>query len=98
MSPFLLSILIIAVVYLIPSVVAFKRNHPKKVAILLLNIILGFTLIGWLAAFIWSFMDTTNKSAIGHTGDELQKLAALKEQGHLTDDEFNRKKQQLLNM
>jgi flagellar basal body-associated protein FliL len=77
--------------------VAFKRNHPNKLAILLLNIFLGLTLIGWVAAFIWSFMDTANKSVSSNTGDELQKLAALKEQGHLTDEEFNRKKQQLLN-
>jgi ribosomal protein L37E len=41
----------------IPSAVAFGRNHPNKVPILLLNIFLGATIIGWVIALIWASMN-----------------------------------------
>ena len=40
--------------YLIPSIIAQCRRHPKKVRIMLLNILLGWTIIGWLAALVWA--------------------------------------------
>ncbi len=42
------------VVYFIPAVVAFLRAHQSKVAILTLNILLGWTGIGWIVALVWS--------------------------------------------
>jgi len=43
-------------VYFIPSIVAMKKNHPQKVAILLLNIFLGWTFIGWVGSLVWAFI------------------------------------------
>lgn len=40
--------------YFIPAVVAFLRAHHSKVAILTLNILLGWTGIGWIVALVWS--------------------------------------------
>jgi hypothetical protein len=51
------SLLIIALVfYLTPSVVAFryKHRHHNAVAILVLNLLLGWTLIGWMVALVWA--------------------------------------------
>ena len=47
-------ILILAIVYLIPSIVASVRNHRQLGAIFRLNIFLGWTFIGWVAALIWA--------------------------------------------
>lgn len=41
-------------VYFIPSVVAFLRTHRSKVAILTLNILLGWSGIGWIVALVWA--------------------------------------------
>jgi hypothetical protein len=41
-------------VYFVPSIVASKRNHKNFTSILLLNIFLGFSLIGWVIALVWS--------------------------------------------
>jgi hypothetical protein len=41
--------------YLIPWSIAFARRHNKQVPIFLINLLLGWTLIGWVAALIWSF-------------------------------------------
>ena len=41
-------------VYFIPSVLAFWRVHHSKVAILTLNILLGWSGIGWIVALVWA--------------------------------------------
>lgn len=46
--------LVIIFLYLLPTFVAYGRLHHNKAAILLLNLFLGWTAIGWLAALIWS--------------------------------------------
>ena len=42
--------------YFLPAIVAFYRGHHNKMAILVLNLLLGWTFLGWVAALIWSFM------------------------------------------
>ena len=52
---FLPSVLIlILAVYFIPSIVASVRNHRQLGAIFRLNIFLGWTFVGWVAALIWA--------------------------------------------
>lgn len=50
----LILIAISAILYFIPSVVAWKRNHPQKTPIIALNVLLGWTLLGWVGALVWS--------------------------------------------
>lgn len=40
--------------YFWPSLIAGDRRHPNAWPILVLNLFLGWTLIGWVAALIWS--------------------------------------------
>jgi hypothetical protein len=40
--------------YFLPSLIAGTRRHPHGNAIFLVNLLLGWTLLGWLAALIWS--------------------------------------------
>jgi len=54
-------------VYLIPTFVAYKRKHPQRVLIMLLNLFFGNTLVGWIAALIWARSDRgENNNARGH--------------------------------
>lgn len=46
---------VIFMIYIIPSFIANKRKHHNKIPIFLTNILLGFTIIGWIVALIWSF-------------------------------------------
>ena len=41
-------------VYFLPSLIAFLRNHKNKLAIFLLNLILGWTVLGWVVSLVWS--------------------------------------------
>ena len=43
-----------AVAYLFPAILASSRKHANSTPICLLNIFLGWTFIGWIAALIWS--------------------------------------------
>ena len=49
-----LVIVILWMIYFIPFTVAMRNEHPHYVAILLLNGLLGWTGIGWIAALLWA--------------------------------------------
>ena len=40
--------------YFVPSIIAMMRHHDNTVAIFFLNLLLGWSVIGWICAFIWS--------------------------------------------
>ncbi|MBU1999287.1 MAG: superinfection immunity protein [Candidatus Omnitrophica bacterium] len=40
--------------YLLPSLISFLRRNKNYPAIFLLNLTLGWTFLGWIAALIWS--------------------------------------------
>ena len=48
--------------YFIPTIVAFKRRHLNRVPILLLDLFLGWSFIGWIIALIWSTTQNTEKN------------------------------------
>jgi multisubunit Na+/H+ antiporter MnhB subunit len=45
------------VVYLLPSLVAANRKHANETAIVALNILLGWTFLGWVIALVWALTD-----------------------------------------
>jgi hypothetical protein len=40
--------------YCLPGLIAYRRGHPKRVAIGALNLLLGWTFLGWVAALVWA--------------------------------------------
>lgn len=42
--------------YFLPAIVARSRQHPNAAAILLLNLFLGWTFVGWVVSLVWSFI------------------------------------------
>ena len=44
-------------VYFLPTKVAEKHDRKNKAAIRVLNIFLGWTLIGWVVALVWANME-----------------------------------------
>ena len=53
----LLAIVVIPI-YFAPLIFAGVRKHTKLFPIVLVNIFLGWSLVGWVAALFWSFNDT----------------------------------------
>jgi hypothetical protein len=50
-----------ASLYILPSAIAYSRYHKKFIAIFLLNLFFGVTVIGWLMAFFWSWTNPKRK-------------------------------------
>src|ERR1051325_5071725 len=51
----LLILPLMAFVYFAPTLNAYKRGHRERTAIFVLNLLLGWTLLGWAAAWVWSY-------------------------------------------
>ena len=54
-SAFLISI------YMFPGYISGSRGHPNQDAICAMNLLLGWTIIGWIAAMIWALTDFDEK-------------------------------------
>ena len=50
--------------YVLPTILAWKKTH--RMPILLLNLLLGWTLLGWVGPLVWALVDTpANPSQFG---------------------------------
>jgi Superinfection immunity protein len=55
-------------VYLLPGFVAACRDHPRATAVFVLNLVLGWTVIGWIAALVWAIRTPAAERAPAPTG------------------------------
>jgi RsiW-degrading membrane proteinase PrsW (M82 family) len=44
----------IVMFYLLPAFVADQRRHHQRLAITVLNVLAGWTAIGWIVALVWA--------------------------------------------
>jgi hypothetical protein len=90
-------VLILPLAFL-PTIIAIRKNHPYKIAIILINIFGGLLYgIGWLVALVWCFILPKKVGSIsGGVADELDLLHQLKEKGALTQEEFDTRKKRIL--
>lgn len=40
--------------YVLPSFIAFQREHKNRIPILVVNIFFGWSFVGWVACMAWS--------------------------------------------
>lgn len=60
----LFAIIITIAGYFVPSLIAFHYNAPNKLFILLVNIVIGWTIIGWVGAFLWAILEHDGTNTI----------------------------------
>lgn len=63
MEHILITIISIAIFFL-PTFIALVRDHHNKVALIVTNLLLGWTGVGWLVALIWSFTNRKETSIV----------------------------------
>lgn len=51
------------VIFFLPGVIASQRSHPNAPAVWLLNLFLGWTALGWVAALAWSLTERSSRHA-----------------------------------
>lgn len=91
------------VLYFLPAIIAYKRGHVNKGIILLIDFLLGWTFLGWAGCLVWAFIDTdgsTTKNVFRNVGgnkyEDLARLQKLKQDGAITEVEYEIEKQKLL--
>lgn len=55
---------VLLVLYFVPTILAVNRDHPNMATICGLNILTGWTLIGWVVTLVWSLTNTITKSTL----------------------------------
>ncbi|MCD7785618.1 MAG: superinfection immunity protein [Oscillospiraceae bacterium] len=55
----LLLALLVALIalYFLPTILAVRKDHSSKTIIILINVFLGWSFLGWVAALVWSLDD-----------------------------------------
>ncbi len=54
----IIGLMVLIPLYLLPTMLACKRKHHNKTAIILLNILLGWSFLGWVLSLVWSVTST----------------------------------------
>ena len=52
-----LFVLISAIIHFIPTMVAVKRKCRNRTAIIVVNVLLGWTFAVWVVALVWAMID-----------------------------------------
>ena len=71
-------LVVVLALYFVPAIVAYKREHNSALAILMLDLLLGWSLLGWIAALVWA--------CTGDTRPRIEFLRRAREPGY--DPEF----------
>jgi hypothetical protein len=50
----LMLIIAMIVLYFLPSLIAYLRQHKNILAIFMLNLLLGWSVLGWVVSLVWS--------------------------------------------
>jgi hypothetical protein len=90
--------IVVLLIYFPPSLAARKKQNAN--AIFMLNLLLGWTLLGWVAALVWALTNEEKTAGAAQpphsSADEISKLADLKSRGIISEAEFESKKKKLL--
>jgi len=71
------------VAYALPALTAFRRGHPSRWTILLVNLLLGFTLLGWVISLCWALSDLPERRSFARRADAGDKPAIVPEDENL---------------
>lgn len=93
--------------YALPIMLAADRRHSQLVPLAIINVLLGWTLIGWAACLAWAFSENNSQDPFRKPRQasqrsspalhaELERLFDLHQRGALTDAEYAAAKARLL--
>jgi threonine/homoserine/homoserine lactone efflux protein len=54
--------------YFLPTLIAMKRNAEHSNAIFAVDVLLGWTVLGWLAALLWAVTDKERAKTVSNAG------------------------------
>jgi hypothetical protein len=90
---FIATLIVFIGLYFLPTIIAERRRHADLLAIFLINLLLGWTFIGWIFALVWSMCVPSNSASLSERLDELEKLRAS---GKISAEEFQKLREKVL--
>jgi uncharacterized membrane protein len=78
--------LVSVAVYFLPTILASIRHRPNTMTIFLINLLLGWTALGWIAAMVLVFIET--KNIIPATESALDTARQRYDKGEISQTEF----------
>ncbi len=82
-------------VYFLPTIFAVFRHHANALAIFLIDLLLGWTVVGWIGALVWTLATPAAAPATVASGNALDIARQRYAQGEISLNEFNDIKQNL---
>jgi hypothetical protein len=61
-------VMVLPLVYMFPWLVAAGRAHHNRSAIAVLNLLLGWTVLGWVTALVWACTATPRATCVQTLG------------------------------
>jgi hypothetical protein len=58
--------IVMLALYFLPAIIAAARHHPQSVVIFVLNLLVGWTFLGWVAAIVWACIRITPRDPIAN--------------------------------
>ena len=65
----LIGIILLVLLYLLPALLAYSLDSSQIKGILIVNITMGWTVIGWLVALVWAILSGNGGSFDDVSGD-----------------------------
>ncbi len=59
-------ILLVLLIYFLPSIIASLRGHPNQMSVIVVNLFLGWTLVGWVVALAMSVSGFNKADKVVH--------------------------------
>jgi hypothetical protein len=84
-----LGAILIFYLYFLPTFIAFGRRHPNRIPILILNVLFGATIIGWILLLIWA-LRVVHISDQGRGGESGLNVYANDQKRLITDEPSSR--------
>lgn len=89
--------------YFTPAFLAAGKKR-NSTAIFGLNLLLGWTVLGWIGALVWALSkddpqptaEAIENAPTGNIVDEIERLKNLHEAGHITAEQFEKGKETIL--
>jgi hypothetical protein len=65
----LVAVALVLLIYFVPAIVAFRRKKRNRWAIFWLDLLTAWSVLGWLASFIWSLSEYGARDPYGLVGN-----------------------------
>ena len=56
------AMILLAALYVLPIIIAISRKHRNVASLAIVCLLLGWTIIGWVACLAWAFTDQAHRA------------------------------------